>query len=218
MRTITDHTDTDSDRPTAKRHRVATIVSDVLSPILVPTFCYMIMMWLTPLVVLPERVRLLTMGAVATMTALVPLGTMLTLRRLGRVNDAAISDRRQRPLPMIIAILCYACTAWYLLSINAPWWMARFFIGAGVAALIALLITLRWKISAHMTAMGGMLALIAWLGFRHLLVVHPMVMISIVLVLCGVVGTCRLLLQRHSLGQVAAGFALGLCTLVVYAF
>ncbi|MDE6097760.1 MAG: hypothetical protein K2L80_01975 [Muribaculaceae bacterium] len=203
---------TDTGKRPALIH-LAQIVSDIFSPILIPTYAYSIMMWLTPLVILPERVRLVTTAVIALITAVVPTASLLTLRRLGRISDAAVSRRNERLLPFALALVCYIGAAWYLGSVHAPWWAARFFLGAALAVAIALIITLKWKISAHTTAIAGMTGLIIWLAFRHLMFLQPMVVITVSIMLCGVVGSCRLALRRHTLAQTGAGFLLGIaCT------
>lgn len=199
--------------------RTSQIISDVLSPLLIPTYAYTIMMWLTPLVILPERTRLVTMAVIALITAAVPTAAILSLRRLGRISDIAISDPRQRIIPFSLALLCYIAAAWYTHSVHAPWWVSRFFIGAGVAVAIAMAVTLRWKISAHATAIAGMTGMIIWLAFRHLLLLQPMIVITVAIMLCGVVCSCRLVLRRHTFAQVGAGFLLGLsCVIAVMLF
>ncbi|MDE5643590.1 MAG: hypothetical protein K2I56_08880 [Muribaculaceae bacterium] len=190
--------------------RLPQIISDVFSPLLIPTYAYTIMMWLTPLVVLPERTRLVTMAVVALITAVLPTAAILTLRRLGKVSDNAISRRSERAVPFCLAFFCYLAAAWYLSSIHAPWWVARFFIGAALAVGIALIVTFRWKISAHATAVSGMAGMIIWLAFRHLLLLQPMIVITVGIMLCGAVCSSRLALHRHTFGQVGAGFLLGL--------
>lgn len=196
--------------------RTAQILSDVFSPLLIPTYAYTIMMWLTPLVVLPERTRLVTMAVIALLTAVLPTASILALRRLGRISDNAVSRLSERLLPFGLALACYLGAAWYLCSIHAPWWVGRFFIGAALAVTIAMLLTMKWKISAHATAIAGMTGMIIWLAFRHLLLLQPMIVITVAIMLCGIVSSSRLILHRHTFAQVGAGFLLGLlCTVGV---
>ena len=199
--------------------RTAQIISDVLSPLLIPTYAYTVMMWLTPLVILPERTRLITMAVVALLTAVLPTAAILALKSRGRISDNAISSRNERMIPFALALGCYLGACWYLNSIHAPWWVSRFFLGAGLAVAIATVVTLKWKISAHATAIAGMTGMIIWLAFRHLLLLQPMVVITVSIMLCGIVSSSRLVLHRHTFAQVGAGFALGLlCVVAVMLF
>ena len=62
------------------------------------------MMWLTPLVILPERTRLITMAVVALLTAVLPTAAILALKSLGRISDNAISSRNERLIPFALAL------------------------------------------------------------------------------------------------------------------
>lgn len=189
--------------------RCAQVCSDIFSPLLIPTYAYIVLMWLTPLVVIPERIRLITVVVVAIATGAIPMAMILTLRRIGYISDNAISNRRQRTLPLLITAVCYAGTAIYLYKLDAFGWVFRFFLGAALACGIAAAVSLKSKISAHATAISGMTMLILWLAFRRWLLIHPMIVITVMILLCGLVGTSRLRLLRHNLSQVLCGYLLG---------
>ncbi len=189
--------------------RWAQIVSDVFSPMLMPTYAMALAMWITPLRVLPESGRLVATAAVALITAVVPCLAIMLLMRLGRVSDRAISDRHERLAPYSVAIVCYGCAAWTMHTYHAPMWLIMFFIGAAVATVAALVITIFWKISAHATAAGGFVGMMAWFAVSGLADVGAMLWLSGAVVLGGLVCSARLALRRHTLLQVAAGFVLG---------
>lgn len=194
---------------------VSAVVSDTLSPLCVPTYAYMIMMWCTPLVGLPERVRLVTMAVVALLTGILPMTLILALKRTGHVSNNSISNPSQRFVPFMFALVCYGLTAGYLAYLHAPKWMPAFYLGGALAVLIAIPVTLRSKISAHCTSISGLLGLVLWLAFHGWLVVQPTLLLGTVIVLTGAVGTARLTLRRHTLGQVISGTALGATSVFV---
>lgn len=191
------------------RSRWAQIVSDVFSPLLVPTYAMALAMWITPLRVLPESGRLLATGFVALITAVVPFLAIMALIRLGHVSDRAITERAQRSVPYSVAVVCYAAASWTVNSFGAPMWLSMFFAGAAVATAFALVVNTVWKISAHATAVGGMAGMMAWFAAGGLADLGAMLWLSGVLALSGLVCTARLVLGRHTLAQVSAGFAAG---------
>ena len=83
--------------------------------------------------------------------------------------------------------------------------------GASAALLFTLIITLQWKISAHMVGIGGAVG-----AFTGLLALHdpfPFIALAAVIIIAGALGTARLLASDHTPGQIHAGAALGfLCT------
>lgn len=188
--------------------RAAQIVSDVFSPLLMPAYCMAMAMWITPLQILPERTRIGATIGVAVITAVIPLGILLLMLRTGHISDMSISDRRQRTVPMLIAILAYLGAALYLHILHAPLWLQCFFHGAATSTTLSLFITLRWKISAHAGAAGGMAGMMLWLTATGLATVNAMLWLTGVILLGGVIGSARLVLERHTPAQVCCGWLL----------
>lgn len=195
--------------------RIAQVLSDVFSPIVMPTYMMAVAMWITPLVIIPEGVRFATMGVVAALTAIMPVAAIFTLIKLGKVGDVSISNPKERLLPYSISIACYLAAILFLRNIHVPMWLSNFYIGAAVAALLASVITLRWKISAHGSAVGGFAAGLYWMAVHHLLLFGPLLWVAGGVLLCGLVGSSRLILGRHTPAQVFAGFALGAISVYV---
>lgn len=199
----------------SRLHRAAQIVSDVFSPLLAPTYCMAMAMWITPLQILPERTRMGATLGVAIITGAIPLCLLLLLFRAGRIADMCISRRSERTVPMIIATLAYISAALYLGILHAPLWLRCFFYGAAAATLIAMLVNLRWKISAHGIAIGGMAGMMLWLTATGLATVNAMIWLTGVIILGGIVGSARLVLERHTPAQVMTGWLLGaLCVFI----
>lgn len=187
----------------------AQLVSDILSPILVPTYATALAMWVTPLRAVPESVRWQVTAMVFAITGLIPLIAISLMIKMGKVSDRAISNRRQRFLPMSVAAVCYALAGLFISSLHGPLWLRMFFYGAAGATVLDFFITLRWKISAHTTSMGGLVGMMFWFAVSGLADVNVMIMLTLGILLAGTMCTARLLLRRHTLGQVLAGLALG---------
>lgn len=191
----------------------AQVISDVFSPIVLPTYMMAAAMWITPLVVIPETVRIVSMGVIAVLTSVIPVAAIFTLIKLGKVSDVSISDRTERFIPYSISIVCYLLAALFLHYIHAPMWLSSFYIGAALTSLAAVMITGKWKISAHSSAVGGFAAAMLWLGIHDQLLFGAVYWVAGAVLLCGLVGTSRLVLDRHTPAQVFAGFALGACAI-----
>lgn len=211
---------TESSATTYSRRHWAQIVSDICSPLLVPTYGTAVAMWFTNLRAVPEVYRLIVTAIVAFITAGIPLATVLVLLRRGRVSDMPITKRGERIAPMWVATTCYVLTAFILGYFGCPLWLRLFMVGASIATAIALIITIFWKISAHTTGMGGLVALVMWTTLNGLADLGAMFLLSAVILLSGLVATARLRLERHTLAQVIAGVLLGftVCFLTVSLF
>lgn len=188
----------------------AHILSDVFSPMLVPTIGMIVSMTLTGLVVLPASTRAGSTLGVWFITCLLPMLLIFVLMKTGRVSDTSISDPRERTIPFIGTMLCYLGAGLYVFTLHAPMWLMLFFIGAALVSALCMLITHWWKISAHTSALGGLTGVVLWLAWRGMFVVDPMVVVSVALVLLGCMASSRLILGHHTLGQTAAGAFLGM--------
>lgn len=211
---------TESSATTYSRRHWAQIVSDICSPLLVPTYGTAVAMWFTDLRAVPEVYRLIVTAIVAFITAGIPLATVLVLLRRGRVSDMPISNRAERIAPMWVASICYVGTSFILGYFGCPLWLRLFMCAAGIATVIALIITIFWKISAHTTGMGGLTALVLWTSLHNVADIGAMILLSVAILLCGLVATARLRLERHTVAQAIAGALLGftVCFLTVSLF
>ncbi|MBK7946078.1 MAG: hypothetical protein IPJ85_12595 [Flavobacteriales bacterium] len=188
---------------------MARLLSYLLHPLLMPTFTLWLALRIDPHLayfITPEdRWKVLMM--VALMTIAFPLTSALLLMRAGLVSNLEMPRRQERIGPYAMSLMYYGMTA-YLLARTPLHPMAfSLFIGAAIALLFTTLITLRWKISAHMVGIGGCLGAIVALGQAHAL--NAFAPIAAIAVVAGALGTARLLASDHSPAQVYAGTALG---------
>lgn len=188
---------------------LAHVISDVLSPLLLPVYGMIIALWATPLRHLALDVRLWSTAGVAFITAAVPFLFIFFMFKLGKVNNMSISDPKQRTIPFSVTIVCYIAAALFLFSLHAPTWLVVFYAGAALVTLLTMIITFRWKISAHTGCVGGLAAIIFWLVQHGLISTAPLVWLSTVAVAAGIVAWSRLYLNHHSATQVFAGVVMG---------
>ncbi len=194
---------------------ISNVLSGIFSPLFAPTFALVAALWITPLAHATERARFSSAAVVFFITAIIPLGIIIALMRTGKVSDMAITDRRQRSVPFALSSLCYFGASFYLRQCQAPSWLCLFFIGAGLAAICALAISLKWKISAHLLGLGGVCGMLIWLAVHRLTTIAPVTWIIAAIVLSGAVASSRIFLNRHTPAQTYGGWALGLVLTIV---
>jgi hypothetical protein len=189
--------------------KVAQFLSFVFGPPLVPVYGVWAALNLSILSVLPAVVRWSVLGVVAMIVCVVPLLGIWALHKIGFLSDTRLRNQDERTMPYFIIMLCYIGCAFFLYKSNAPLWLVMFIVGAVVATLICAIVNRWWKISAHMTAMGGFMAMVMRMAISHLGDIYMLYPVIIVALLCGLVGSSRLILGRHTPMQVLAGFAVG---------
>lgn len=188
---------------------LAHFFSFVFSPLLVPSYGVWLALWCSTLNHYPADVRWAVTGVTFLITCLFPLLTIFGMWKLGMVSDPGLNKRTERTVPYIITAISYAGCAFYLGRANAPAWLVMFMVGAFCAALVSIVVNLRWKISAHMAAMGGMIGMLFRIATDGIAVSGIMWVIIAAVLAAGAVGTSRVALERHTLMQVIAGTANG---------
>lgn len=199
--------------------KIALALSTIFSPLVVPTLACAITFMITQLAHFGnETFHFVACFIVFAITTGVPVAAIAYLIRTGRVSDAAISDRRQRGVPYAIAGVCFLLAAFYLAWVEMPRWLVMFFVGACFATLMAAIINVVWKISAHMITMGGLAALMVFIAINNLYIVAILPWLAGIIVAGGLVGSSRLLLHRHTPMQVYAGWGMGLLIELIFLF
>ncbi|MDR1879356.1 MAG: hypothetical protein LBQ78_00275 [Tannerellaceae bacterium] len=189
----------------------AIITSVVFHPLLMVTYGMLLMLNLTYLSIYPVPLKLYLAGGAFLTTAFIPALLVLLMIRSGRVADAELTGRQERAIPYLIVIMSQLICLFYLYKMHVPFWLLSLFAGGCAALLVALCINFYWKISAHAIGIGGLLG--ALMGVSRIQMINPYGMFILVLLAVGLVCTARVLLKKHTLMQVYAGFGLGfICT------
>jgi membrane-associated phospholipid phosphatase len=143
-------------------------------------------------------------------TAVLPLSlipVMLLHRQIGNIQ---MNNHRERVIPLLITVVFYLFT-WYLISrINTPGLITTYTITAGITVIICALVSLKWKISLHMTAMGALAGVFLAVVFKF--DVNLQFYLIMIFLAGGLTGWSRLTLKAHSPLQVYTGFLSGAAT------
>lgn len=191
---------------------ISHFLSWALVPLLMPVYGLILAFGLSILDVAPMGMRVVFTVIVAAIDVLLPMLLILLLKRLGVVSDIGLNGRKERLIPYIIIIACYAATAWFMHFKGAPMWLSMFFMGGALGGLINMLINFRWKISAHSAGIAGIVALLIRIEKDGS--PEPELFFWLILSIClaGLLGSARVWLGRHTVWQVLAGYAVGFCS------
>lgn len=197
---------------------IAKILSRIFSPLLMPTYGIIISFTATYMALssIPTGIKILVSAIVFALTALLPALVIFVLWRTKKIQDAGLNDRRERILPLAASVLCYIAALVYLFSIHSPWWIWGFMSAATAAVIVTAIVSTKWKISGHATGMGGLTAFVFMLYSNHFMVYHSPALLFATILAAGAVCTSRLILGKHTLSQVAAGFANGALWIVLF--
>lgn len=198
---------------------VANFMSTALSPLLMPTYGVFLVMWVSVLCLLPYGTRVAVLLVCMGITCILPLIFLSVLRHFKLIKDLHVEVREQRFLPYLFTVLCYIAAAYYLYYCHSPQWFIMFMAGSAVTVLIMMLVNLKWKISAHMAGIGGVVALVYQIHVQGLSAFDLFWLLCFMIMLAGALGSARLVLKRHDTLQVLTGVVLGfLCVSLTMRF
>lgn len=139
---------------------------------------------------------------------MLPVINIFILYKLKRIPSFVLSNQNDRTYPYILTALFYF-GLFYLLSDINIWPSIKFFIvGGGLAIAVTAIINLKYKISAHMVGMGGLLGVL--IAVSNIIRFDMTIYHIGVILIAGIVGTSRLILKEHRPSQIYSGFILGL--------
>ena len=191
-------------------HIVSMALSGLLHPLFMPTYGIVLFcLAFSQQVPLPPAYWLVACIGTFFMTALIPLSLMIFRRLRGEISDISISKAPERTPIYVYTIICYAFWCYFLFKvIHAPF-VSLIGVGATIALALVLFINTRWKISAHLTGLGGLFGGILAYVYNYTLPL-PMVTITIILGIALALMFARLYLNAHTSMQVVTGFLLGI--------
>jgi membrane-associated phospholipid phosphatase len=94
-----------------------------------------------------------------------------------------------------------------------PLYVVALMVGVLISTILIMLLNLKWKVSAHLSAIGGLSAAIVVVSYR--LGINPVGLLSAAFVLAGLIATSRIQLKAHTLLQTLVGFGIGFIVLVL---
>jgi hypothetical protein len=152
---------------------------------------------------------------VITLTLVLPVCMIPFYLYFKMIRQIEITERNERLIPMIITLVAYL-GAWFLMRrLPVSQLYSLFLLAACLSLLIVLIISYYWKISLHLTGLGGLTGLV--LSLSRKLGVDMMVVLLSLIILSGLAGYARLELNAHTGSQVLAGFLIGM-TAVYFLF
>jgi membrane-associated phospholipid phosphatase len=193
--------------------KIATFLTVLLHPLLAPIAGIFILTRSGTYIadLNPEIINLINL-IVITLTLVLPVCMIPFYLYFRMIRQISIPEKHERLIPMIITLVAYL-GAWFLIRrLPVSQLYGRFLLGACLSLLIVVAVSFYWKISLHMTGMGGLVGLV--LALSRKLGVELMVVLLLLIILSGLAGFARLQLNAHSKSQVLAGFLIGLT--VVY--
>ncbi|HHV85846.1 MAG TPA: hypothetical protein GXX42_08555 [Petrimonas sp.] len=192
-------------------NQFARIISSVFQPLLMPIYSILLLFVYTHFKFLFAGQFWTIMVPVILFSFAVPGVLIYVVYRLKLISDLSLKIRKERFIPYSIVLVSYLIMIFYYYRIGMPDWFLMLVASSIAVILIAIFITIWWKISAHMFGIGGLLGGVMSVSY-FIERSNPFYLFMALFIVSGLVGVSRLILRRHTFGQVVGGFLLGFTT------
>ncbi|PHI19744.1 hypothetical protein CEQ90_10975 [Lewinellaceae bacterium SD302] len=202
--------------------RIAWLVSGVFHPLLIPSYMLVILVLVNPFLFGREDVGLIFLSVLAS-TLVLPLVAVAVMRGLEMIDSFQLEDRMERIGPYLVVLILYI---WMYLNFarrgTVPTAYTAFTLGMVIALSVSFFINVFSKISAHAVGMGGLVAMVLAtmlffdsqglkfvLGGLGTYRVSTSLLLLLVIIIAGLVGSSRLRLKAHVPLEIYAGYVVG---------
>jgi len=188
--------------------KIAGGISLIFDPFIISTWGFILLLC-SPFyfsTFLPFQAKLFILSIVFVSTFLIPVITMGLLKYFFR-NGINFLNRKDRLLLFLITAVSYYIGYSFLKQMIFFSPFKIFLISAAITILLLLLVSSKWKISVQTAGIGGLTGIYLALCFR--LSLNAFFPVCLLFFICGIIGTSRLILKKHTPAQVYAGFLLG---------
>ena len=194
--------------------RVARITSIVFTPFSIPFLALLVLFLFSYLRIMPILYKGIVLGIVYCFTILTPTITIFLFRKINGFARQELSERKKRYVPILLTIISYVFCLLMMRKLNIPWYMTGIIFVSLVISIICILVNLKWKLSEHMAGMGGIIG--GLVSFSALFSYNPVVWLCLFILIAGILGSARIVLGHHTLGEVLSGFVVGLvCSFLI---
>ena len=194
--------------------RVARVTSIVFSPFSIPFLAFLVLFLFSYLRIMPILYKGIVLGIVYCFTILTPTITIFLFRKINGFARQELSERKKRYVPILLTIISYVFCLLMMRKLNIPWYMTGIIFVSLVISIICILVNLKWKLSEHMAGMGGIIG--GLVSFSALFSYNPVVWLCLFILIAGILGSARIVLGHHTLGEVLSGFVVGLvCSFLI---
>lgn len=192
--------------------RFANVISYTFNPLLVPVLAAAYLLFgsdLFILNILNLKAKFVLLGILAFFMFLLPLISLLALMKIGMAENLNLPKRDQRFLPFLLSIGFYGFCYSLLESIDGlPDILIHLVMSGVILLIVALLFTTWFQISIHTMCMGSFVGMLCFIGLFYN--ADSFIMLLVALLISGLVGFSRLVLNAHKPYQIYTGFLVGL--------
>ena len=186
---------------------IASYISVIFTPFYLPLMGLLALFVFSYLSMLSWGYKLHILLSVWIFTCLLPTTLIRLYSQYQGWSLLKLVQREARMVPYIISIACYFACLYVMQLSHVSYIIKAIVVAALVVQILCAIINHWWKISIHTAAIGGTTGAVA--AFSLIFDFYPLWWLCLLILFAGVLGTSRMLLRIHTLGQIVGGFLIG---------
>ncbi|XZF12720.1 hypothetical protein ACTHGU_13110 [Chitinophagaceae bacterium MMS25-I14] len=188
---------------------LARIASYVFHPVFMPVVMAAALYWLAPVTfagITPHRYNM-WLVMIALNTLFFPLLCTALLKGLGFIESIQMYNPKDRIIPLIATMIFYFWAYQVIKTQAAPMILQVLLLGSFWGVITVFMISIFYKVSMHTSAAGSMVGIIV----VHMLLspINMKIPLFGALVIAGIIGTARMILNAHKQGEIWLGYIAG---------
>ena len=194
--------------------RSARVISALFTPFTIPFVAFLLLFFVSYLRIMPLGYKLIVLGVIYLCTIMMPTLGIYLFQRINKLSPQEMAQRKRRFVPFLLTIFSYLLCFFVMERLHFLWYMRGIIVAALLMMIVCVVANLRWKLSEHAAGTGAVLG--GLVAFSALFGYNPVWWLCLVILVAGVVGTARIILGHHTVGEVLGGFAVGYaCAMLV---
>ena len=154
----------------------------------------------------PQSLRFVLL-IVSLATFLLPLSLVPFYLHQKIIDSIEMEDKKERFIPLLVTSFIYYMTYLVMKKLMITEIILAFVMASASIVFVISVLTNYFKVSIHMTGLGGIFGLLIYLSVTfHLNILNYL---AIVIIISGVTGMARLMLNSHKPYEVYAGWGIG---------
>ncbi len=192
----------------------ARAISFLLFPLFMPLYGLTLLFQIPLFSFFPRQYVIISYYFVVLMCVLMPFFSYWLMAKFNIISSAKMLDKKDRFYPMFVTAVFFFGCAFMLCRYAMPLFIVNLLCAVSVAILITAIVSVKWKISAHLTGIGGLIASIFIVSLSTN--VNSSLVVCVAVLSAGLLAAARLQLNRHTPMQLIAGFLNGIMCVSVF--
>ncbi|MBO5251468.1 MAG: phosphatase PAP2 family protein [Bacteroidaceae bacterium] len=187
---------------------VARALSAIFPPFMVPFYSVLLLFLFTYLSVMPLPYKAFILGVVYLFTVCFPMLAIFLYQKIFGKGIKDLKQKEKRYIPYALTIISYCACVIILYRMYVPRYLSGIIVATIFAMILCGLINFKCKVSTHVACCGMMIG--GLLSYSFILQFNPIWWLCGFILLSGLLGSARIILEQHTLTEVIVGFIAGM--------